>query len=274
MTYQPHLNGSAGLANPVDAQSTPILASIRWGCSGLWMLLVSASTSRCIHTYRSEAGRRVGHSDSSRPAGDIGVLMTHSDLGKMAYRHHEKMGQYMASASSPLVTAIVRGILGTASAAGLAAVVTIAYTMWHDSKEESAANGETRASLAFTKGQLAEKNAENLKLKDEIAVLRKTTDDLRQELITEQVNNRYDRKMLEESTTKQSQLSSQVVKLSSALAKSDPCAPLREAIDGLERDLQLPEHRLQHLNEMQRKQAEVSLAKKYQSLDVCLSASR
>ena len=158
--------------------------------------------------------------------------------------------------------------------AGAAALITIAYTIWHDSKEESIANGENRAALEFTKGQLAEKTAENLRLKGEIAALRRETDDLRQELITQQVNSRYDKKLLEESTTKQTQLNAQVVKLSSRLAKSDPCEALRAAIEDLERDLQVPTYRLQHLNEMQRKQAEVSLAKKYRSLDICLSASR
>lgn len=180
----------------------------------------------------------------------------------------------MASASPTLVTPIVRGIVGTASAAGLAAVVTIAYTMWHDSKEESSINGETRAALAFTKGQLTEKTAENLKLKDEVAALQNRIEELRQQLTTEQLNNRYDKKLLEESTAHQKELDTQVTQLKIALAKSDPCAPLRSAIDSLEEDLQKPSYIFGHLNETQRKQAEVSLAKKYQSLNVCQSAGR
>ncbi|MBF8692367.1 hypothetical protein [Pseudomonas fulva] len=180
----------------------------------------------------------------------------------------------MASASPTLGTAILRGIVGTASAAGLAAIVTIAYTMWHDSKEESAANGENRAALAFTKGQLTEKTAENLKLKEEAAALQNRIEELRQELTTEQLNNRYDKRLLEESMAHQKELGTQVTQLKAALAKSDPCAPLRSAIDSLEESLQIPRYMDGHLNETQTRQAEVSLAKKYQSLDVCQSARR
>jgi len=180
----------------------------------------------------------------------------------------------MAFSTSPMLRKIVQGSLTLLGAAGSVAILSLVYTMWHDSREESAANGENRAALAFTKGRLTETTAENLKLKDEVAALQKRIDEARQELTTEQLNNRYDKRLLEESTTRQKQLETQVDQLRSSLAKSDPCAPLHAAIDGLERALQVPTYRLPHLNGMQRKQAEESLAKKYRSLDVCLSASR
>lgn len=180
----------------------------------------------------------------------------------------------MAFAASPVLKKIVKAGLAIFGAASSVAILSLVYTMWHDSREESAANGETRATLAFTKGQLTEKTAENLKLKDEVAALQNRIEELRQELITEQLNNRYDKRLLEESTAHQKELDTQVTQLKTALAKADPCAPLRSAIDSLEQDLQMPSYVVGHLNEIQRKQAEVSLAKKYQSLDVCQSARR
>jgi predicted RNase H-like nuclease (RuvC/YqgF family) len=172
---------------------------------------------------------------------------------------------------SGAIKTTVQVVLG---GAGVAALLTIAYTMWHDSNEKSAAYGENKASLAFTKGQLAESKSENEKLKAEKEGLQQQIDDLRKQLLTEQNDNKYDKKLLDESDLKSKQLEERVAQLSVSLKNSDPCAPLRKEISSLEQELQRPPYVLPQLNDVQRTQAESSLEKKYNSLDVCQSSHR
>lgn len=70
----------------------------------------------------------------------------------------------MTHATSGILKAIVQLVFG---GAGVAALITIAYTMWHDSNERSTAFGENKAALAFSNGQLVESKAENERLKAE-----------------------------------------------------------------------------------------------------------
>ncbi|MET0775452.1 MAG: hypothetical protein ABWZ65_08190 [Pseudomonas mandelii] len=172
---------------------------------------------------------------------------------------------------SDAIKTTVQVVLG---GAGVAALLTIAYTMWHDSNEKSAAYGENKASLAFTKGQLAESKSENEKLKAEKGGLQQQIDDLRKQLLTEQNENKYDKKLLDESDLKSKQLEELVAQLSVSLKNSDPCAHLRKEISSLEQELQRPPYVLPRLNDVQRAQAQSSLEKKYNSLDVCQSSHR
>ena len=158
--------------------------------------------------------------------------------------------------------------------AGVVALVTIAYTMWIDSNERSAAYGESKASLAFMTGQLVESKSENQKLKIEKGNLQLQIDDLRKQLLTEQSENKYDKKLLDESELKTKQLEERVAYLSVSLKNADPCAPLRKEINALEKDLQRPDYMGPRLTATQRAQGQSSLDKKYRSLDVCQSPRR
>ncbi|MBP1085377.1 MULTISPECIES: hypothetical protein [Pseudomonas] len=177
----------------------------------------------------------------------------------------------MTRNASGIVKAAAQLIFG---GAGVAALVTIAYTMWHDSTEKSAAFGKNEAALGFANGQLIETKTENEKLKVERANLQQQIDNLRQELLTEQINNKYDKKLLTESNLRTQQLETQVTQLGTSLRNSDPCAILRKDIGALEEELQRPSYSSASLNDLQRTQAQSSLEKKYNSLDVCQSSRR
>lgn len=170
-----------------------------------------------------------------------------------------------------LIKSIAKVLFG---GAGVAALVTIAYTMWSDSNERSAAYGESKASLAFMNGQLVESKSENQKLKVEKENLQLQIDDLRKQLLTEQSENKYDKKLLDESELKTKQLEERVAHLSVSLINADPCAPLRKEINALEKDLQRPDFIVPRLSAIQRAQGQSSLEKKYRSLDVCQSPRR
>ncbi|WP_178122717.1 hypothetical protein [Pseudomonas sp. ANT_J28] len=193
-------------------------------------------------------------------------------LGMMAIRPHLYLpGTRMTLTASSVIKGTIQVVLG---GAGVAALLTIAYTMWHDSNEKSTAYGENKAALAFTNGQLVESKSENEKLKAEKESLQKQIDELRQQLLTEQNNSRYDKKLLDESDVKSKQLEVYVAQLSTSLRNSDPCAPLRKEISSLEAELQRPSYVLPRLSDGQRAQAQSSLDKKYNSLDVCQSSHR
>jgi len=177
----------------------------------------------------------------------------------------------MTLTASSVIKGTLQVVLG---GAGVAALLTIAYTMWHDSNEKSAAYGENKAALAFTNGQLAESKSENEKLKAEKESLQKQIDELRQQLLTEQNNSRYDKKLFDESDAKSKQLEQRVIQLSAALKNADPCAPIRSEISSLEEVLQRPPYVIPRLNDVQRAQAQSSLDKKYVSLDVCQQSQR
>jgi len=183
-------------------------------------------------------------------------------------------GDFMAFNISGAFKTIIQVVLGGAGIAGVAALLTIAYTMWHDSTERSAEYGENRAALAFTKGQLVESKSENEKLKAEKGSLQLQIDELRKQLLTEQNDNKYDKKLLDESELKTKQLEERVAQMSAALKNSDPCAPIRKEITELEEELQRPSYVIPRLSEIQRAQGESSLEKKYRSLDVCQSYRR
>ncbi|MCI1736263.1 MAG: hypothetical protein LKM38_02540 [Pseudomonas veronii] len=177
----------------------------------------------------------------------------------------------MTLTASGVFKATIQVVLG---GAGVAALLTIAYTMWHDSNEKSTAYGENKAALAFANGQLVESKAENEKLKTEKGNLQQQIDELRQQLLTEQINNRYDKKLLDESDEKSKKLEGYVAQLTTSLKNSDPCAPIREEITSLEEELQRPSYILPRLSDVQRAQGQSSLEKKYNSLDVCQSSHR
>lgn len=177
----------------------------------------------------------------------------------------------MTSTASDFIKATFKVVL---RGAGVAALVTIAYTMLKDANDRSTAYGENKASLAYTKGQLAESKSENEKLKAEKGSLQLQIDDLRKQLLTEQNDNKYDKKLLAESELKNKLLEERATQLSASLKNSDPCAPLRKEISSLEQELQRPPYVLPRLNDVQRAQAESSLEKKYKSLDVCQSYRR
>ncbi|WP_163022920.1 hypothetical protein [Pseudomonas viridiflava] len=177
----------------------------------------------------------------------------------------------MTRSASGVLKAVAQFVFG---GAGVAALVAIAYTMWHDSTEKSAAYGENKAALGYANGQLVEIKAENEKLKSEKVGLQQKIDGLRQELLTEQINNKYDKKLLDESNVRTKQLEAQAAQLNNSLRNSDPCAILRKDIGEIEAELQRPTYMMPRLTELQREQAKSSLEKKYKSLDVCQAARR
>jgi len=171
--------------------------------------------------------------------------------------------------ASTILKATIQTLLG---GAGVAALLTIAYTMWHDSTEKSEAFGQTKAALDFANGQLVERKAENERLKTEKGTLQLQVDQLRQELLTEQINAKYGKKLLDESDQKAKQLETSVVQLTMSLRNADPCAPLRKQIEEIEQELQRPTYVVPQLSDVQREQGQSSLEKKYRSLDVCQSS--
>lgn len=177
----------------------------------------------------------------------------------------------MTWTASTIVKATIQTVLG---GAGVAALLTIAYTMWHDSTEKSEAYGENKAALGFANGQLVESKAENERLKTEKESLQLQIDQLHQELLTEQANTKYGKKLLDESDQKAKQLEAYVAQLTTSLRNSDPCATLRKQIEDIEEQLQRPTYIVPRLSDLQREQAQSSLEKKYRSLDVCQSSKR
>ena len=177
----------------------------------------------------------------------------------------------MTQANSGILKATVQLVF---RGAGVAALITIAYTMWHDANERSTAFGENKAALAFANGQLTESKAENEKLKTEKGQLQQQIDDLRQQILTEQNNYRYDKKLLDESYEKSQKLEGYVAQLTAVLRNADPCAPIRQEITSLEKELQRPAYIVPQLSDVQRAQGQSSLEKKYKSLDVCQSSRR
>lgn len=169
------------------------------------------------------------------------------------------------------ISTVTKTIIRLVGGAGVAALLTIAYTMWHDSDAKSAAYGENKALLRITTKQLEESKDDIQKLKNEKADLQTVIDGLRQDLLSEQLDNRYNKKLLNEANAKTSQLETNVAKLVALVRTSDPCAPLREEIRELEEQLQTPDWDGRKLNPRQTEQARSSLDKKYTSLDTCLS---
>lgn len=95
-----------------------------------------------------------------------------------------------------------------------------------------------------------------------------------QQILTEQNNYRYDKKLLDESYEKSKKLEGYVAQLTAMVKNADPCAPIREEITSLEEELQRPTYVMPQLSEVQRAQGQSSLEKKYKSLDVCQSSRR
>ena len=173
-----------------------------------------------------------------------------------------------------MASRITRTVLSILGGGSLVALLGLTYQIWHDADEKSAMYGENKAALAFASGQLSEIKAENERLKSEKLDLQKQIDNLRQELLTENTNNKYSKRLLDEGDNKTKQLETVVAQLSTSLKNADPCAPLRKDISDLEDQLQRPEYILPRLNATQREQAKVMLDKKYTSLDICQSSRR
>lgn len=158
--------------------------------------------------------------------------------------------------------------------AGVAALVTIAYTMWNDSKVESTTNGETKALLTITTKQLEESKIENLKLQEEKNHKQSVVDTLHQQLLAEQVDNKYTKKLLEEATTKIKAQEIQLEQLARLAKASDPCTPVRLQIAEIEELLQRSSLDAFSPKGVQREQLALSLSEKNKTLNICLGARR
>jgi len=156
--------------------------------------------------------------------------------------------------------------------AGVAALITIAYTMWNDSKVESSANGETKALLTITTKQLEESKAENLKLQDEKKQAQSTADNLYQQLLNEQVDNKYTKKLLGEANTKIRTQELQLEQLARLAKSTDPCAEVKLQISEIEKLLRRPSYDAFAPQGEQRDQLAVTLHEKNNTLNICLGA--
>ena len=162
----------------------------------------------------------------------------------------------------------------SAQGAVVAALVTIAYTMWNDSKVESTRNGETKALLTITTKQLEESKTENLKLQEEKNQKQSVVDTLHQQLLAEQVDNKYTKKLLEEANTKIKAQEIQLEQLARLAKASDLCTPLRLQIAEIEELLQRSTLDAFSPKGAQREQLVLSLSEKTKTLNICLSARR
>jgi chromosome segregation ATPase len=173
-----------------------------------------------------------------------------------------------------MAVSIIKTIFRIVEGATVVGILTLGYSMYHNSQEQSISYGENKAALEYKTGQLTDAKTENDKIKAENSFLLKQIEDLRQQVLAEQVNTKYTKKLLDEADAKSEQLEKNVALLTSALRNADPCAPLREDIRKLEEELQTPDYMSNHLNPAQREQAQSSLDKKYKSLDVCQGSRR
>ncbi|WP_285409296.1 hypothetical protein [Pseudomonas sp. FR229a] len=165
---------------------------------------------------------------------------------------------------------IAMTVLGSA---GLIAVLTLTYTIWRDSKVDSIAYGETKALLSTTTDQLKEAKAENTKLTDEIAELRRTADGLRQRLLTEETDNRYNKRLLDESLAKTKALDIQLEQMSRLVKADDPCSPIRLQIAEIEKILRRPSYDAYAPQGEQREHLATNLNEKYKTLNACFGAN-
>ena len=156
--------------------------------------------------------------------------------------------------------------------AGVAALITIAYTMWSDSKAESASNAETRALLAITTKQFEESKVENLKLKEEKKQSQSTADNLYQQVLTEQADSKYTKRLLDEANTKIKALDIQLEQLVRLAKSNDPCADVKLQISEIEKLLRRPSYDAFAPQGKQRDQLAVTLTEKNNTLNICLGA--
>lgn len=161
---------------------------------------------------------------------------------------------------------IVMRVLGSAS---IIALFTLTYSIWRDSKVDSVAYGETKALLSTTTDQLKEAKAENLKLTDEIKELQRTVEALRQNLLTEETDNRYSKRLLEESLVKVKAQEIQLEQTARLVKTDDPCSLIRQQIVEIEKMLQKPGYDAFAPKGDQRKQLALNLNEKYRNLNAC-----
>jgi DNA gyrase/topoisomerase IV subunit A len=160
-------------------------------------------------------------------------------------------------------------VLGSAS---VIALLTLTYTIWRDSKVDSIAYGETKALLSTTTDQLKEMKAENTKLTNETAELNRTIDGLRQSLLTEETDNRYNKRLLEESLAKTKAQDIQLEQISRLVKADDPCSPIRLQIAEIEKILRRPSYDAFAPQGEQRDQLAVNLNEKYKTLNACFGS--
>lgn len=172
------------------------------------------------------------------------------------------------------VSKISRGIFQLLVGGGFAAMAAIAYTIWHDSKEDAVAYGETKALLASTTEKLKESKAEIEKLVSEKKDIQQQADSFRQDLLAEQVDNKYNKRLLDESINKTKAQDTQLGQLVQIIKAGDPCAPIREEIKKIEDLLQQPSYDAFAPKEEQREQAKLNLEKKYRTLNTCLGSRK
>lgn len=164
---------------------------------------------------------------------------------------------------------IAMSVLGSAS---VIALLTLTYTIWRDSKVDSIAYGETKALLSTTTDQLKEMKAENTKLTNETAELNRTIDGLRQSLLTEETDNRYNKRLLEESLAKTKAQDIQLEQISRLVKADDPCSPIRLQIAEIEKILRRPSYDAFAPQGEQRDQLAVNLNEKYKTLNACFGS--
>lgn len=161
-------------------------------------------------------------------------------------------------------------VLGSAS---LIALLTLTYTIWRDSKVDSVAYGETKALLATTIEQLKEAKSENSKLTDEITELKRAADGLRQNLLTEEMDNKYNKRLLDESLGKMKVQDVQLEQFSRLVKANEPCSPIRLQIAEIEKILRRPSYDAFAPQGEQREQLAVNLNEKYKTLNACFGSN-
>lgn len=173
-----------------------------------------------------------------------------------------------------MAVSIIKRISRIVGGATVVGVLGLGYKMYHDSQQQLIASSENKAALEYKTGQLTEAKAENDKIKAENSVLLKQIEDLRQQVLAQQVDTKYTKKLLDEADAKSGELEKNVALLTAEIRNADPCAPIRADIRDLEEKLQVPDYIISHLNPVQREQAQSNLDKKYKSLDVCQGSRR